>query len=159
VTRKPDHRGEHEISRKTIARGMPGDPGVTVVTMLVCFLFCRRGCGRGGRPAFPAPSEVRGREVPGKTRAHRRRDREAVCLLNPLFENRIRSNSSCASTRCTHRATRTAGSLPPCGGELERGVAASTAVAATPLPNPRKGGRECSPFARLCEPPTAMTGD
>jgi hypothetical protein len=37
VTRKPDHRGEHEISRKTIARGMPGETGVTVVTMLVCF--------------------------------------------------------------------------------------------------------------------------
>jgi len=24
VTKKPDHRGEHEVSRKTIARGMPG---------------------------------------------------------------------------------------------------------------------------------------
>jgi hypothetical protein len=24
VTRKPDHRGDHEVSRKTIARGMPG---------------------------------------------------------------------------------------------------------------------------------------
>jgi len=33
--------------------------GVTVVTMLVCFiLFCTRGRGRGGRPAFPAPSEL-----------------------------------------------------------------------------------------------------
>src|SRR5260221_8930416 len=25
VTNKPDHRGGHEVSRKTIARGMPGD--------------------------------------------------------------------------------------------------------------------------------------
>ena len=37
VTNKPDRRGEHEVSRKTIARGMPGVSGVTVVTMLVCF--------------------------------------------------------------------------------------------------------------------------
>jgi hypothetical protein len=34
VTRKPDHRGEHEGNRKTIARGMPGKTGVTVVTTL-----------------------------------------------------------------------------------------------------------------------------
>jgi hypothetical protein len=32
VTKEPDHRGEHEISRKTIARGMPDVSGVTVVT-------------------------------------------------------------------------------------------------------------------------------
>jgi hypothetical protein len=32
VARKPDHQGDHEISRKTIARGMPecfGEPAVT----------------------------------------------------------------------------------------------------------------------------------
>jgi len=29
VTKKPDRQGEHEISRKTIARGMPVDSGVT----------------------------------------------------------------------------------------------------------------------------------
>jgi hypothetical protein len=29
VTKKPDRRGEYDISRKTIARGMPGDAGVT----------------------------------------------------------------------------------------------------------------------------------
>ncbi len=32
VANKPGHRGEHEISRKTIARGMPGVSGVLVVT-------------------------------------------------------------------------------------------------------------------------------
>jgi hypothetical protein len=58
-----DHRGEHEVSRKTIARGMPGNPGVTVVTTLVCFLLCTRGCGRIRRPAFPAPSEFQGEKV------------------------------------------------------------------------------------------------
>jgi hypothetical protein len=29
VTKKPDRRGEHEGTRKTIARGMPGVFGVT----------------------------------------------------------------------------------------------------------------------------------
>jgi hypothetical protein len=38
---------------KTIARGMPGDSGVTVVTMLVCFvLFCTRGWARRA-PGIP----------------------------------------------------------------------------------------------------------
>jgi hypothetical protein len=79
VSNKPGHRGEHEGNRKTIARGMPGVTGVTVVTMLVCFvLFRTRGCGRIERPAFPAPSEFRGQDSSGKTRAKARRDREAV---------------------------------------------------------------------------------
>src|SRR6476660_5233954 len=39
VSNKPGHRGEHEVSRKTIARGMPGRSGVTVVTTLVCFFI------------------------------------------------------------------------------------------------------------------------
>src|ERR1700686_169473 len=57
VTNKPDRRGEREVSRKTIARGMPGYSGGPVVTMLVCFiLFRTRGCGCIGRPAFPTPS-------------------------------------------------------------------------------------------------------
>ena len=46
VTTKPDHRGEHVISRKAIARGMPDDFGVTVVTTLVCFsLFACEAAG------------------------------------------------------------------------------------------------------------------
>src|SRR5439155_21708664 len=64
VSNKPGHRGEREVSRKTIARGMPGRSGVTVVTMLVCFiLFRTRGCGCIKRPAFPAPSDFRGQDV------------------------------------------------------------------------------------------------
>jgi hypothetical protein len=38
---------------------MPGETGVTVVTMLVCFFYRTRGCGRIVRPAFPAPSDLR----------------------------------------------------------------------------------------------------
>jgi hypothetical protein len=53
---------------KTIARGMPGDSGVTVVTNARVY-YITRGCGRIERPAFPAPSDWRGREFHGKTRA------------------------------------------------------------------------------------------
>ncbi len=51
VSNKPGHRGEREVSRKTIARGMPGH-----ARMLI--LFCMRGCGCIERPAFPAPSDL-----------------------------------------------------------------------------------------------------
>src|SRR3981189_2536152 len=72
VTKKPDHRGEHEVSRKTIARGMPGNPGVTVVTTLVCFLLCTRGCARISRPALPAPSQFQGERLTHISGASRR---------------------------------------------------------------------------------------
>ena len=81
VSNKPGHRGEHEVSRKTIARGMPGRSGVTVVTTLVCLFFCTRGCGCIARPAFPAPSDIRGRNVFGKPRADRAA-RSRNCALN-----------------------------------------------------------------------------
>ena len=45
VARKPGHRGERDIGRKTIARGMPGVSGVTVVTNAV-FSTTTRGYGR-----------------------------------------------------------------------------------------------------------------
>jgi hypothetical protein len=49
VTNKPGHRGSTKETVKTIARGMPGDSGVTVVTMLVCFLhFAREAAGASG---------------------------------------------------------------------------------------------------------------
>jgi hypothetical protein len=81
VANKPGHRGEHEGSRKTIARGMPGNPGVTVVTTLVCFLLCTRGCGRIRRPAFPAPSSFRGQRFTHNLGASRRENAD-LCLMN-----------------------------------------------------------------------------
>jgi len=65
VARKPGHRGERDISVKTIARGMPGVFGVTVVTMLVCsFYFAYETAGAIERPAFPAPSFIEGVTFP-----------------------------------------------------------------------------------------------
>src|SRR5258706_15033303 len=48
VSNKPGHRGEREVSRKTIARGMPGRSGVTMVTnSCVCF-FTHEAAGALG---------------------------------------------------------------------------------------------------------------
>src|SRR6266516_1733149 len=69
---------------KTIARGMPGDSGVTVVTMLVCFvLFRTRGCGCSERPAFPAPSTFFGRTVLARLGRIAPRDRERAFEICP----------------------------------------------------------------------------
>src|SRR5260370_25578166 len=76
--KKPGRRGERDISRKTIARGMPGDSGVTVVTMLACFLHYTRGCGRIERPVFPAPSDWRVRKFPANLGPIQPRGREVV---------------------------------------------------------------------------------
>ena len=53
VARKPGHRGEHDISRKTIAQGMPGVPGYLYTRVLSTFYLCTRGRGCSGHPAFP----------------------------------------------------------------------------------------------------------
>src|SRR5258707_1051709 len=45
VANKPGHRGEHEVAVKTIARGMPGDPGVTVVTNARVYYTTRAAAG------------------------------------------------------------------------------------------------------------------
>src|ERR1700676_5549315 len=85
VARRPGRRGEHEISRKTIARGMPGVSGVTVVvTNARVYYHTTRGCGRIGRPAFPAPSVSRGRDSKAKLARNTRREREVV-FANDAF--------------------------------------------------------------------------
>ena len=61
VARKPGHQGERVISRRTIAQGRPDCFGEPVVTTLVRFFVCVRGCGCIGHPAFPVPSHFRGR--------------------------------------------------------------------------------------------------
>src|SRR3977135_4293588 len=62
VTRKPDHRGEHEVSRNHSRAGMPGLTGELVVTTLVCFLLCTRGCGCIGARHSPRPL-ISGRNI------------------------------------------------------------------------------------------------
>src|SRR5206468_1123995 len=105
VSNKPGHRGEREVSRKTIARGMPGRSGVTVVTMLVCFvLFRTRDCGRIKRPAFPAPSDSSGRSSCQNSDASRREIAESYLKFCPrhceersdeAIHSSIRGNMDC----------------------------------------------------------------
>src|SRR5260370_11173685 len=85
VSNKRGHRGEREVSRKTIARGMPGDfrrDRGDYARMLI--LFCMRGCGRFGRPAFPAPSVIRGTNV--RPSLGRIAPRECGRISSRLFE-------------------------------------------------------------------------
>src|SRR5437773_3104539 len=85
VSNKPGHRGEREVSRKTIARGMPGENRCDRGDYArVLFLLCTRGCGRVGRPAFPAPSEFSGRMFTSKTRAYRAARSRSCGLGNGL---------------------------------------------------------------------------
>jgi hypothetical protein len=56
---------------------MPGVSGVTVVTNARVF-YTTRGCGRIGRPAFPAPSEFRGDDGRVKLGRAAPRDRGAM---------------------------------------------------------------------------------
>jgi hypothetical protein len=60
VTKTPDHRGEHEVSRKTIARGMPDASAEPVCSCVQPTSFCARDRGCSAHPAFPAPSVWRG---------------------------------------------------------------------------------------------------
>jgi hypothetical protein len=84
VAKEPDRRGEHEGNRKTIARGMPGDSGVLVVTRVRSTTTkCTRGRGCNGHPAFPAPSDRRVRKFRAKPRAYpAARSRGRVCMAN-----------------------------------------------------------------------------
>src|SRR5260221_1986120 len=72
VSIKRGHRGEHEVSRKTIARGMPGVSGVTVVTMLVCLFFLHTRLRAHWPPGIPCALCNRRTGNSGKTRAQSR---------------------------------------------------------------------------------------
>jgi len=64
VARKPGHRGERDISVKTIAQETPGESGQACGDFArVLISFRTRGCGCGQHPAFPAPSFVGGKFV------------------------------------------------------------------------------------------------
>src|SRR5437762_406696 len=80
VTIKAAHRGEHEVSRQTIARGKPGCLGCTCQTRVRSFYHCTRLCGRSRRPAFPAPSlRSRANEYANLRRNRAVRTRAHVC--------------------------------------------------------------------------------
>src|SRR5689334_14928672 len=62
VAKKPGTPGRARSSRKAIAQGVPDRFGEPVVTNACVphYPFCTQGCGCVERPAFPAPSVLRG---------------------------------------------------------------------------------------------------
>src|SRR6266404_6217010 len=93
------HRGEREVSRKTIARGMPGRSGVTVVTnSYACFYFACEASVTGLEESIPfcvihspgtcfCPGSAQGRRLMGFMRGTGRpicgkRDRIVGCVDN-----------------------------------------------------------------------------
>ena len=78
--KEPGPRGERDISRKTIAQGMPADCGVPVVANACAFYTCTRGRGCTAHPAFPAPSVLIEGKRSGITPGQSRRGNAETCL-------------------------------------------------------------------------------
>jgi hypothetical protein len=74
---------------------MPGEPGVTVVTTLVCFLFCTQGCGRIARPAFPAPFDFIGQDFSWQNSDASRRGNAELYLSTSLLRRKAPRNDGC----------------------------------------------------------------
>jgi hypothetical protein len=92
VTNKPDRRGEREISRKTIARGMPGETGVTVVTMLVCFFILHARLRAHRAPGIPcALCSQEGQSFAKTSGASRRENADAYPLGSLKIESKTAS--------------------------------------------------------------------
>ena len=88
--RKPGPRGERDISRKTIAWGMPDVSGASAVNTRVHTPTTKRtrGCGCIGHPAFPAPSDHQMAENSRSNLAQTCGEIAKLCLLfsiSPLF--------------------------------------------------------------------------
>src|SRR5258706_4890204 len=97
VTTRTRRRGERGISRKTIARGMPGLLRCTCGDYArVLLSHCTRGYGCIGHPAFPAPSDFLGERFLQSSGASRRGNAK-VCVK---FEPRHCEEQSDASRRC-----------------------------------------------------------
>src|SRR5438876_7081595 len=79
VSNKPGHRGEREVSRKTIARGMPGDFRCDRGDYArVLFHFAREAAGASCARHSLRPLTSEGRTFSAKLARKARRDREAV---------------------------------------------------------------------------------
>jgi hypothetical protein len=88
VSSKPGHRGEREVSRKNIARGMPGDFRCDRGDYArVLFSFAHEAAGALGARHSLRPLIFRRRDVQGKTRAGRAarmRTYAYACLKNRI---------------------------------------------------------------------------
>ena len=84
VAKQAAHRGEHEISRKAIARGKPGCPGCTCLIRVLSFTTIAHGAAGavGARLSLrPLRESVRERDDElAKLRQNSSRENEEVCL-------------------------------------------------------------------------------
>ena len=85
VTNKPITGESTKETVKTIAQGMPGESGVTVVTMLVCFFhIAREAAGAAGARHSLRPLTGEGGRFRAELARNARRDREAVSVNHCL---------------------------------------------------------------------------
>ena len=133
VAKEPGHQGERAISRKTIAQGRPDVSAEPVCSCAFLHLFCTRDRGCSAHPVFPAPSDFKARKFIQNPGAWRRGN-EKSCPSSSSVDNR--------QPVC---------SLPPCGGELERGVSRKRRRLLLTLALPRKGGGNGESAARCAK--------
>jgi hypothetical protein len=95
VPNKPGHRGEHEVSRKTIARGMPGDFRCDRGDYTrVLFYFAREAAGALSARHSLRPLLSRGANGSCKTSGASRREIAESCL--PSLRAKRSNPSRCA---------------------------------------------------------------
>jgi len=86
VARKPDHQGEREVSRKTIARGMPGEPATCGGLTRVFSFFTHEAADAHGAPGIPCALSMTGDYFRVNLARIARRDRDAMSSIWLLFD-------------------------------------------------------------------------
>src|SRR6266404_611445 len=137
VSNKPGHRGEREVSRKTIARGMPGDFRCDRGDYARALFILRARLRVHRAPGIPCALCFEGREIHARLGRIASRDREGMCHRH-CEEPLRRSNPAFFAARWI------ASSLPPSLDELRRTVA------------PRNDGGESAPHSHPSSP--GLTG-
>ena len=85
------HRGERVINRKAIAQGMSDCLRCPVCSCAQLLLHCARDLGCSVHPAFPAPSDYRGRELDANFGRIAPRECETVSAVIASHRARIRA--------------------------------------------------------------------
>ena len=94
------HRGERDISRKTIAQGMPVDPADPVVTA-ACFFCCRRAMGEAiTRHSLRPLRFLRGPSYKQHSGANAPRDRRRVPQAAPTWRGAMAPIVACSVLDC-----------------------------------------------------------
>ena len=87
MAKEPEHRGEHGIIRKPLRGECRVIPVYPTNACALYSTIAHAAIGRIGRPAFPAPSIRRGREIEAKLGARAACEIVRLWLQVMLFEN------------------------------------------------------------------------